>query len=83
MSWKVAMMLLSSLTSQAQGVHPKASGAMTEKSLGNRTITVVALPLDSSGSLWGLNSEKAVALRSGRGITRKNIGLGCGTRGKA
>lgn len=39
------MLLLSSSLWQAQGVYPTPSGAVTETSLGNRTIPVVALPL--------------------------------------
>lgn len=39
------MSLLSSSLRQAQGIYPTPSGAVTEMSLGNRTITVVALPL--------------------------------------
>lgn len=42
---ETVMVLLSSSLWQAQGVYPTPSGAVTETSLGNRTIPVVALPL--------------------------------------
>ena len=77
------MLPISSCLGQAQGVYPTASGAATEMSLGNPPSLLSLCLWHSSGSLCGLNSERAAVLKGGRGITRKNIGLGRGTRGEA